>query len=156
MTAIICRIVEVCVFRFAHDRPEYLVLQRAADEPLHPGIWQMVTGTIDGDEKASETAIRELKEETRLRPDRFWAAPHVSTFYDVALDAVNVSPLFAAQVGPGEEPVLSSEHQRHEWLPYRQAAQRLIWPGQRQGLAIVHEYLLGGEEAGRRTMLPLR
>lgn len=153
MASVVCGIVEVCVFRFAGDRPGYLVLQRAGEDVLYPGIWQIVTGSIDERESAAEAALRELREETGLRPRRFWSAPHVSTHYDPAHDAVNLSPLFAVQVDPTGEPVLSSEHQRYEWLPLPLALRRLVWPGQRQGLEIVHRYLLGDEEAGRLTLL---
>ncbi len=58
-------------------------------------------------------------------------------------------PLFAAQVEPGAEPVLSGEHDLHEWLEFGEATRRLVWPGQREGLAVVRSSILSGAEAGR-------
>jgi dATP pyrophosphohydrolase len=155
MTIIVCRIVEVSVFRFINDRPEYLMLKRSPDEKLYPDLWQLVSGSLNDGEKAFDAALRELQEETGLKPKRFWVVPHANMFYDPAYDAVNVSPLFAAQVDVEEEPTLSSEHCLYEWLPYVEARRRLVWPGQRAGLEVVDKYILGGEEAGVLTLIPL-
>jgi len=53
----------------------------------------------------------------------------------------------------GHEPTLSPEHSHYEWFPYNEAYRCLVWPGQREGLEIVEKYILGGEEAGRLTVL---
>lgn len=155
MSRIVCQIVEVCVFRFARKGPECLILKRSPHDQLYPGMWQIVTGIMNEGERATDAALRELREETTFRPSRFWAVPFTSTFYDHANDVLNVSPLFAAQVEQEAEPVLSGEHQRYEWLPFGDARRRIVWPGQRAGLDVIHEFILGGEEAGRLTVIPL-
>ncbi len=153
MPAVSCRIVEVCCFRFAKNRPQYLLLKRSPDERIYPNLWQLVSGTINEGERALDAALREFGEETGLRPTGFWVVPFVNAFYDHDYDAVNLSPFFAAQVGASDEPKLSSEHQIHEWLPYHEARQRLVWPGQRQGLDVVQAFVLRGEEAGLLTRI---
>ena len=153
MAIIVCRIIEVCVFRFVKDRPSYLMLKRSPGEKIYPNLWQFVTGSIVDGEKALDAALRELKEETGLSPDRFWVVPHVATFYDPEYDAINVSPLFAVQVGSESEPKLSAEHCAYEWLPFEEARRRLVWPDQRTGLDVVEQYILGGEEAGPLTLI---
>ena len=155
MANIVCRIVEVCVFRFMNDRPEYLMLKRSPDEKIYPNLWQFVSGSLHEGEKATVAGLRELKEETGLAPKRFWVVPHANMFYDPAYDAVNVSPLFAAQVDAGDEPTLSAEHCEFEWLPFADARRRLVWPGQRLGLEVIDKYILGGEEAGILTLISL-
>lgn len=82
MATIVCRIIEVCVFRFINDRAEYLVLKRSPTEKMYPGLWQFVSGSIEDREKAVDAALRELKEETGMSPKRFWVVPHTNTFYD--------------------------------------------------------------------------
>jgi len=152
---IACRIVEVCVFRFVQDHPQYLLLKRSNDEEIYPGLWQFISGSIHDEEKATEAALREMYEETRLTPQQLWAVPHVNTYYDHLHDAVNLSPFFAAQVLPDDEPALSEEHQHYEWLRYNDACRKLVWPGQRQGLDIVKDSIIGGEPAGERTRVVL-
>jgi len=155
MPVIGCRIVEVCCFRFAKDRPEYLLLRRSPGEKIYPNLWQFVSGAINDGERAIDAGIREFSEETGLTPTGFWVVPFVNTFYDHDYDVVNLSPFFAAQVKPEDEPELSDEHHRYEWLPYEQARKRLVWPGQRQGLDIVHTFVVGGEQAGIVTKVPM-
>jgi hypothetical protein len=70
-------------------------------------------------------------------------------FYDRTRDMVVSVPYFAAQVGSEETPILSREHDSFEWVSFSEARKRLIWPGQREGLEIVYEYIVGGTEAAR-------
>lgn len=155
MPVIASKIVDVCVFRFVRDRPEYLLLKRSPDEKIYPGIWQMVSGTIDEGERATDAALRELHEETGLKPQRFWVVPHVNVFYDHDYDTMNLSPVFAAQTGTADEPVLSTEHREYVWLTYDDARARLVWPAQRAALDILQRHLLAGEQSSVLTMIPL-
>jgi len=147
--------VEVCVFRFVESRPEYLVLRRSPDEKVYPNLWQIVTGTIGEGERAIDAAFRECKEETSLAPHQFWVVPHVSTFYDYHTDTMVMAPQFAAQVELGDEPTLSPEHVTYRWLGYDEARRRLVWPGHRDCLDIVHTYLVGGGEAAKLALISL-
>lgn len=154
MPTIACRIIEICVFRFVKDRPEYLLLHRAKDKKIYPGIWQLMSGTIEKEEGGVEAALREFKEETGMRVSRFWVVPYVNSFYDPEYDAVNLSPLFAAQVDEGSEPRLSPEHFEYGWFTYDEAIRKLVWPGQRSGLKITHEFIVRGEQAA--SLLQMR
>ena len=153
MAVLACKIVEVCIFKFENDRPWYLLLHRSKDEKIYPGIWQFVSGSIEGDEKAVEAALRELNEETAMKPKGFWVVPFVNSFYDPGYDAVNLSPLFAAQVEIGDAPMLCHEHFEFEWFSYADAVRKLVWPGQREGLRIVHECIVGGQSVVKLTRI---
>lgn len=147
MPLISSSIIEVCVFKFENDRPWYLLLRRSKSEKIYPGIWQFISGSIEGKEKAFEAALRELKEETTITPERFWVVPHISVFYDPSWDSTNLCPMFAAQVNAGVIPTLSTEHSAFGWFSFEEALQKLVWHGQREGLKIVHDYIVRGEEA---------
>jgi len=155
LPVVVSNIVEVCVFRFASNAPEYLLLRRSRDQSVYPETWQYISGKIREGERASEAALREFSEESGLVAERLWVVPHCSTFYDVRRDEMNLCPMFAIQVPNQCDPVLSPEHSSFEWLPYETALERLVWPGQREGLLIVHEYLLGEKPAARLARLPL-
>src|SRR5262245_63547611 len=98
MPSIVSTIVEVCIFRFIGDRPEFLLLKRAPDERLYPGIWQLVTGTIEPGETATQAALREVLEETGFSPRVLWSVPFINSFHDPHLDVINLTTFFAAQV----------------------------------------------------------
>ncbi|HEV8539347.1 MAG TPA: NUDIX pyrophosphatase [Bacteroidota bacterium] len=149
MSSIVIKFVEVCVFKFENDRPWYLLLRRAASEKVYPNIWQFVSGSLDENERAQDAALRELHEETGLAPKGFWVVPYVNSFYDPADDCINLNPMFAAQVEPGSVLKLSHEHDEYQWCGFDDAVRRLLWHGQREGLRIVHEFIVRGEDAMR-------
>ena len=143
MSVLAVRFVQVHLYR----RPtvstvEFLVLRRAADEPLFPGLWQMVTGTMEEGETAMEAARRELREETGIISDALEVVPYVASFYLAADDSIHHVPVFATEVFSDTEVRLSPEHDSLAWLPYEDAWRRLVFPGHREGLRILNEYVL--------------
>ena len=146
--------VEICLFRFRRDRPEYLLLKRSSGEPLYPGMWQIVTGSVRAGEKGLEAAFREVMEETALQPQHFWIVPFINGFYDSVRDVVSFIPSFAGQVRPGDQPVLSEEHDGFEWFSREHAVRRLVWPGQKRLLEVVDDSIVGGAMAGLLTQVP--
>jgi 8-oxo-dGTP pyrophosphatase MutT (NUDIX family) len=155
MTSVISRMIEVCVFRTLREKTEYLLMKRADDEPVYPGIWQIVTGTMQEEESALKASLRELHEETGLVPVQYWVVPHTNAFYDYRRDAVHLVPFFAARVSQEAEVRLSHEHSAFTWTSYADARARLVWPGQRAGLDLVEAVIVGGEEASRWSEIPL-
>ncbi len=153
MIPMVSRIIEVCVFRFRADHIEYLVLRRAPQEQVHPGMWQIVTGRVEEGEKALNTALRELQEETGLVPEHCWSLPMLTFFFDVRSNAINMCPVFAVQVKDGTNPVLSGEHITYAWLPHESARTRLVWPSHRKAVDLVDRYIVKGEEAAYRLEL---
>ncbi len=108
---------------------DVLLLERA----LHPGFWQSVTGSQEGDEPLLETARREVEEETGLHvtageiadwrlTNRFeifplWRqryAPGV-THNDEHVFSLQIEQRIDAQLAP-------QEHRAFKWLPWEDAA----------------------------------
>lgn len=110
---------------------QILLLERA----LHPGYWQSVTGSREGDESPLQTACREVAEETGI------TAP-TDAFRDWRLNnRYEIFPQWRHRYAPGvtinEERVFSlcvpagtpirtaaDEHRDHCWLPWPTAAER--------------------------------
>jgi 8-oxo-dGTP pyrophosphatase MutT (NUDIX family) len=135
--------VQVYLYRRCGDgEMEYLVLRRAEDEDLYPGLWQMVTGRIEAGESASVAARRELLEETGVIAARLDVVPYVASFYFEPDDSIHHVPVFAAEAFSDTEVRLSSEHSACEWLRFDDAWRRLVFPGHREGLRILQEYVL--------------
>jgi dATP pyrophosphohydrolase len=120
---------------------EVLLLERAD----HPGYWQSVTGSRDADEALSETAIREVREETGLDATKYplsdWQLTNVYEIY----------PHWRHRYAPGvthntehvyglELPGMVSihveprEHLRYQWLPFLAAADKVFSPTNRSAI----------------------
>lgn len=153
MPALQCSIVEICIFKRTKKGELYLILERADTERIYPGMWQIVTGKIRPAEKAIDAARREFREETGLTMRRFWVAPVTGSFFDTNSDTVQLCPLFAIEVQPDAEPVLSSEHKSYEWAGQKRAHELLVWPGHHEAVDIVHTYIVAEREAARLTEL---
>jgi dATP pyrophosphohydrolase len=124
-----------------------------------PGYWQSVTGSKDSQTEAlSTTAAREVAEETGIvigSPRvargalRDWHLRNVYQIYPVWRHRYasgvthNTEHVFGLCVPRDVEVTLSPrEHVRHEWLPWREAAERCFSPSNAE--AILHLPRLAG------------
>jgi len=129
---------------------EFLLLKRAKTNKIYPGIWQMITGTIESHEHTMDTIIRELKEETGLTPIRIFSIPRINSFYLAVLDRICMSPVFLAFVD-SRKVKISSEHTEYRWASYREAAKLIHWPNQVESLGIIKKYLSSKELFSKLT-----
>jgi dATP pyrophosphohydrolase len=132
-------LIEAHIFRKAGNDLEFLLLRRS-DNEIYPGLWQMVSGSFERDENAYQTAIREIKEETGLTPEKFWTVPNVNSFYSSTQNEICMIPVFAALVTGEAEVVISNEHSEFKWAGLSETLKLLAWPGQRRSVEIIYEY----------------
>ena len=132
--------IEAHIFRETEKGIEFLLLKRSEGQP-YPGLWQMVTGKIKDGEKAHQTALREIKEETGLVPAQLWVAPIINSFYEPKDEYICLLPVFAAKV-ESVEVVLSEEHTQYQWVNKTEAQKLLAWDGQRKAVQIIEDYFL--------------
>ncbi|MGQ0703398.1 MAG: NUDIX hydrolase [Gemmatimonadales bacterium] len=127
--------VDVLVLRGSGDELEVLCLRRST-KGRSPGSWEAVHAHIDLGETPVATALRELTEETGLRPEKFYNLSRVEAFYRHSTNEVVLVPVFAAFVPPQAEVVLSDEHDEYEWLRPLAARARVSWPRVRREIAV--------------------
>lgn len=148
-----------------HSADQHVLLIERADQP---GFWQSVTGSKDSlDEPLSETARREVEEETgivvagsgvdsahdggRRVPSshlRDWQLSNIYEIYPVWRHRYapgvtkNTEHVFGLLV-PRDIPVTLAprEHTNHVWLPYREAADRCFSPSNAEAILQLPRYL---------------
>jgi dATP pyrophosphohydrolase len=137
---IVSTMIEAHIFRESENGIEFLLLRRSEGQP-YPGLWQMVTGKIKPGEKANQTVMREIKEETGLVPVQLWVAPTVNSFYEPKDEYICLLPVFAARVEI-DQVKLSDEHTEYQWVNKVTAQKLLAWEGQRKAVQIIEDYFL--------------
>jgi dATP pyrophosphohydrolase len=140
MPKIQSKYVECYIYSIENGNIKFLLLKRSSDNEVHPGIWQIVTGRIEENEKAFETALRELKEETGLKVKRFFVLPKVTEFYTYQNDSVNIIPLFLAEV-EYKDAVISDEHSESGWFEINEAINKIHWLSQKENLREINSSL---------------
>ena len=89
-----------------------LMLQRAADDDVLPGAWELPGGGIDPGETARQAAARELHEEVGVAV----GADALEDWGVFARDGGRQTAFFAAACAAGEcAPALSHEHDDWRW-----------------------------------------
>jgi dATP pyrophosphohydrolase len=134
-------LIEAHIFRISKNNIEFLLLKRSPGE-IYPGLWQMVTVSIEKDESGYMAALREIKEETGLTPEKFWVVPNINSFYAHKNDEIFIIPVFAALVGGDSKVVLSGEHSDYQWVSKDTACKMLAWPGQRTSVEVIADYFI--------------
>lgn len=99
----------------------------------------MVTGKIEKGETSPQAALREIREETGLKPTKLYCADAVETFYMQVRDQITIGPVFVAFVDQMDVRLSPNEHDAYEWLPFEEARKRLAWAEQRRTIVQVHE-----------------
>lgn len=138
---VISNLIEAHIFREKNRELEFLLLKRASYQ-YYPNLWQMVSGKIKEGEKAYQTALREIKEETNLIPEKLWIAPNINSFYSPDDEYISLIPVFAAKVSQDSEVIISSEHSEFKWVNKDEAKNFLAWEGQRKSVDVIAEYFI--------------
>lgn len=110
---------------------QILLIERAA----HPGFWQSVTGSLEGNETLIETARREVEEETGISAEACqfldWQTNHTFEIFPQWRQRYapgvthNVEHVFSLCVPePCAVNLAPEEHIAYQWLPAETAAER--------------------------------
>lgn len=147
--------VQVLVYPVRHTLEgnwEYLLMRRI---PSRGGFWQGVTGGVERDEDVTQSAARELIEETGLVPadlltiDYSYAVPVEDRFrylYPPGTESIT-EHVFVARITDEQEPELSEEHDQYRWCKFDEALGLLRWPENIEALKRCNRILASGNRA---------
>lgn len=117
---------------------EYLLLHYPA------GHWDFPKGNVEGNEDLLTAAIREVGEETRIREleviEGFQET--IRYFYRRQEDVVSKEVTYFLALTRIKDVVLTYEHIGYEWLPFREALERLTYDNSKKILVKAHKRLL--------------
>jgi len=124
---------------------EYILLKRK----LHWKGWEFPKGKIEYGENKLETAKRELKEETGLKPvdsvkkfNFYGKYKYSKILPDRPTMIGQTFALYAAGVRRnGKIKLDPKEHSGHKWVNFKQALKMLKFPNQKKSLKMVNEWL---------------
>ncbi|MEX0721302.1 MAG: NUDIX pyrophosphatase [Balneolaceae bacterium] len=134
------KLIDVYPYRLRNGYPEFLILKRSTGK-IYASQWRMIGGKVNVDEKIWEAALRELKEETGLKPDKFWVIPSVNQFYEAGTDTTHIIPAFAAELGLDSQITLDDEHSEFKWVNIEGIEPYIKWPEQRRLIRLAHEII---------------
>lgn len=122
----------------------YLILKRK----LHWKGWEFPKGGVERKEDLRKTVIRELYEETKLKPIKITNHKLCGRFiYDKATQRERnfygqTFQLFSVQVSSSKVKYDKLEHQGYSWLEFPAALKLLTWKNQKKCLRIVNNSLM--------------
>ena len=93
-------------------------------------FWCHVVGTIEGDEKAWETIIREFYEETGAVIETLYSAEYLEQFYEAKKNCITIIPVFVATMNPDTKIKLNKEHTDYRWCALGEAKSLAEFPNQ--------------------------
>ncbi|NVD38102.1 NUDIX domain-containing protein [Ensifer sp. HO-A22] len=134
--------VSVVMLRQAGDTHEVLLLRRNGSLE---GEWCQIAGAIEADETAWQAALREVNEETGLRPTRFYSADICEQFYEADRNAISLLPVFVGYVHSTAIVTLNAEHSDFRWPTFDEAVRLVPFAGQRKVLRHIQEEFVDRE-----------
>lgn len=132
--------IAVVVLRERAHRVDVLLLKR--NSAILDEAWTYIGGGIEAGEKAYETAIREIKEETGLIPLSLYTSNTFDQFYDPVKNWIYLAPVFVAYVADSAEVRLNNEHSEFRWLTFEDAKSMLSIPGTGDVLSFIEDHFV--------------
>lgn len=151
----------VSVLVVVHTLDLVVLLLERADRP---GFWQSVTGSCSEGETLEETAVRETAEETGLDARHYrlvdWNRENRYEIYSSWRHryapgvTLNTEHVFGLTL-PAPLPVTVSprEHLRYEWVPWREAANKVFSSSNAEALRELPQRVAPAEQADPRSTM---
>lgn len=134
------KLIDVYPYKVDKDQVQFLILKRSSKK-IYAGQWRMIGGKVQSGETYWQAGLRELMEETGIKPSKFWTVPSLNQFYEYKTDLIHAIPAFAAEIAIDSNISLDDEHTGFEWISADQVARYLKWPEQQRLVKLVNDIL---------------
>ncbi|WP_371069027.1 NUDIX pyrophosphatase [Sediminibacillus sp. JSM 1682029] len=137
---ICCRGIAVVLLKKIDDLYHVLLVKRKSK--ILDGAWCYIGGSIENGEKASEAALREIKEETGINEVILYSANRFDQFYSPQEEYIYMAPVFVGYVDSRHHVKLNHEHSAYKWLPVEEAIETVTLPGNDEVLAFIDKHFI--------------
>jgi dihydroneopterin triphosphate diphosphatase len=134
------KLIDLYPYRWINNEIEFLLFKRAKGK-IYQGQWRMIGGKVNTGETYWDASLRELNEETGLKPEKLWTIPGINSFYEHKTDTIHHIPAFAAEMNPNSKPALDDEHTEFGWFTLDNSLKHILWPEQKRLLQLTHDTL---------------
>ena len=122
---------------------KFLLLKHINEDSRVDGHWDFPKGHVELGEEEIDTALRELKEETKIEDVDIIPSFKQFINYNISKDTLSVSKkviFFLAETKVWDV-FLSSEHQNFVWLNFEEAIERLTYDNAKNILKEAHIFI---------------
>lgn len=135
------KVIDVYPYSLQENKIKFLLFKRNKAK-IYAGQWRMVGGKILATETAWQAGLRELFEETGLKPQLYWSIPSLNHFYEPKSDQILWIPAFAAQISENESILLNEEHESFKWFDLEEIPNLHLWPEQERLIQLLAHLVL--------------
>jgi 8-oxo-dGTP pyrophosphatase MutT (NUDIX family) len=140
------------VYKKENDKTLWLVIHPEGDEHYSKDRWQFPKGLIEKDEKAPQTAQREVEEETGVKASVIEKIDSIRIFfYDEKKNRIfkTITLFLMEYQSEGKRKEDAEKIAAVEWLAYKDAYERLTFDSERKALEKAKETLEEQEKQAR-------
>lgn len=103
-------------------------------------VWCYIGGSIEEGEKAWESALREIEEETGISNVLLYSSNTFDYIYSPQENYIYIAPVFVGFVGKSQKVKLNEEHSEYKWLSFEEALSTVTLPGNDEVLLSIEKH----------------
>jgi dATP pyrophosphohydrolase len=123
-----------------HGEAARVLLLKRKTAPVD--AWCPVSGRIEAGEKAWQTALREIGEETGLKEGALYTTGVTDSFYDPSENTIELMPVFLFMIAREEKITPDAAQSDYAWLNVEAAVAQLTFAGHRTALEAIRRDFL--------------
>jgi dATP pyrophosphohydrolase len=133
------------------DAARVLLLKRKT-APV--GAWCPVSGRIEAGEKAWQTALREIGEETGLKDGTLYTTGVTDSFYDPHANTIELMPVFLFMIAREQAVIIDEAQSDYAWRDIDAAVAQLTFAGHKAALQTIQRDFLQREPDPIKRITP--